>query len=99
MALATAAGIAIDNARLYAAAGRRQRWLEATAEITNALIGEVDRSTALSLVAERAREVAGAAFVAILLYDADAGELRVDVTAPPNAIADRHVASGGRHAV
>lgn len=86
VALATAAGIAIDNARLYAAAGRRQQWLEATAEITNALIGEVDRSTALCLVAERAREVADAAFVAILLYDADAGELRVDVSAPPNAV-------------
>ncbi len=87
VALATAAGIAIDNARLYATAGRRQQWLEATAEITNALIGEVDRSAALSLVAARAREVADAAFVAILLYDADAGELRVDVTAPPHAIA------------
>ena len=99
VALATAAGIAIDNARLYAAAGRRQQWLEATAEITNALIGEVDRSAALSLVAERAREVADAAFVAILLYDADAGELRVDVTAPPNADRRRRVASGGRHAL
>jgi signal transduction histidine kinase len=87
VALATAAGIAIDNARLYAAAGRRQQWLEATAEITNALIGQVERSAALSLVAERAREVANAAFVAILLYDADTGELRVDVTAPPNAVA------------
>jgi two-component system, NarL family, sensor histidine kinase DevS len=87
VALATAAGIAIDNARLYTAAGRRQRWLEATAEITNALIGEVDRSTALSLVALRAREVANAAFVAILLYDADTSELRVDVTAPPNVVA------------
>jgi len=86
VALATAAGIAIDNARLYAAAGRRQRWLEATAEITNALVGEVDRSAALSLVAERAREVADAAYVAILLYDADAGQLRVDVTAPPHAV-------------
>jgi signal transduction histidine kinase len=86
VALATAAGIAIDNATLYAAAGRRQQWLEATAEITNALVGEVDRSTALSLVAERAREVADAAFVAILLYDADTSELRVDVTAPTDAV-------------
>ena len=82
IALATAAGIAIDNARLYAAAGRRQRWLEATAEITNALIGDVDRSGALTLVADRAHEVAGAALVAILLYDPDTAELRVEVTAP-----------------
>jgi signal transduction histidine kinase len=82
VALATAAGIAIDNARLYATAGRRQRWLEATAEITETLIGEVDRLAALQLVAERAREVANAAMVAILLYDPDAGELNVEVTAP-----------------
>src|SRR4051812_15309046 len=37
-ALAVAAGVAIDNARLYAAAERRQRWLEATAEITSVLL-------------------------------------------------------------
>ena len=61
MALAVAAGVAIDNARLYAAAGYRQRWLEATAEITNVLLGEVERTSALRLVARRAREVSGAA--------------------------------------
>ena len=55
VALAVAAGIAIDNARLYAAAGRRQRWLEATAEITNTLVGQVDRIDVLRLVAEHAR--------------------------------------------
>jgi signal transduction histidine kinase len=37
-------------------------------------------------VAERAREVASAAFVAILLYDVDSGELRVDMTAPTDAL-------------
>jgi signal transduction histidine kinase len=79
--LATAAGIAIDNARLYAAAGRRQRWLEATAEITNSLVGVVDRTSALRLVADRAQEVAGAAVVAVLLVEADDDELRVEVTA------------------
>jgi signal transduction histidine kinase len=82
IALAAAAGIAIDNARLYATAGLRQRWLEATAEITNALVGTFDRAAALALVADRAREVAGAALVAILLYDPDEADLRVEVTAP-----------------
>jgi signal transduction histidine kinase len=92
IALATAAGIAIDNARLYATAGRRQRWLEATAEITNTLIGQVNRTTALQLVADRAREVAGAALVAVLLYDENTGDLRVEVTAPTSAeIADASI--------
>ena len=82
VALAAAAGIAIDNARLYAAAGRRQAWLKATAEITNGLVGQMDRADVLRLVADHARGVAEAALVAILLHDEMTGELRVEVTAP-----------------
>jgi len=82
VALAVAAGIAIDNARLYAAAGRRQRWLEATAEITNTLVGQVDRIDVLRLVAENARNVSDAALVVILLYEETTGELHVEVTVP-----------------
>jgi signal transduction histidine kinase len=82
VALAVAAGVAIDNARLYAAAEYRQRWLEATAEITNVLLGEVDRTAALDLVARRAREVAGAESVMVLLYQPDAGQVSVEVCQP-----------------
>jgi signal transduction histidine kinase len=82
VALATAAGIAIDNARLYATAGRRRQWLEATAEITDSLVGKVDRVAALNLVATRAQEIAGAALVAILLHDDDSSHLRIVVSAP-----------------
>ena len=52
IALAVAAGAAIDNARLYAQTRRRQRWLEAAAEITDVLLGEVRRTEALQLVAD-----------------------------------------------
>ena len=82
VALAVAAGVAIDNACLYAAAGTRQRWLEATAEITSVLLGEVHRTEALHLVARRAREVAGAQSVLILLYDQAANQLQVEVCEP-----------------
>ena len=41
-ALAGAAGIAIDNSRLYETARRRRRWLEATAEVTTKLLGGSD---------------------------------------------------------
>jgi signal transduction histidine kinase len=81
-AMAIAAGVAIDNARLYAAAGYRQRWLEATAEITTVLLGEVDRAAALQLVARRAREVSGASMALLMLFDVDAGTLRVEVSDP-----------------
>jgi signal transduction histidine kinase len=79
VALAAAAGVAIENARLYALASRRERWLAATAEITNLLLGEVRRTEALELVARRAREVSGAALVMVLLSDEDDGELTIEV--------------------
>ncbi len=71
VALAAAAGVVIENARLYEEAARRQRWLEAAAEITAALLGQVEREKALELVADRAREVAGADMAAVLLRDDD----------------------------
>jgi len=39
VALAAAAGIAVDNARLYEESRSRQRWLEATGEISAELLG------------------------------------------------------------
>ena len=82
VALAVAAGVAIDNARLYAAATTRQRWLEATTEITHSLLGEVERTAALQLVARRAREVSGAATALVLLYDEDGDTLVTEVVDP-----------------
>src|SRR5579862_9663005 len=38
VALAAAAGVAIENARLYAEARRQQQWLRATAEVTSRLL-------------------------------------------------------------
>ncbi|HZM77588.1 MAG TPA: GAF domain-containing protein [Candidatus Limnocylindrales bacterium] len=78
VALAAAAGAAIENARLYELAQRRQRWLAATAEITSVLAGEVSRDEALTLVATRAREIAGAPLVAILLRDESQATLSVE---------------------
>jgi signal transduction histidine kinase len=79
VALAAAAGAAIDNARLYALAQRRQHWLSAAAEITEALLGRVQRTAALELIAARAREVAGAESVMVLLHDEESGLLTVEV--------------------
>jgi signal transduction histidine kinase len=79
VALAAAAGAAIDNARLYEVAQRRHRWLAAAAEITNVLLGRVHRTAALALVARRAREVADAELVLVLLHDEETGLLTVEV--------------------
>ena len=77
-ALAAAAGVAIENARLYELGEQRQRWLEAGSEISNALVGDIDRDAALRLVAARAREVSHSA-VAVLALRGDDGGLRVEV--------------------
>ncbi len=79
VALAAAAGVAIENARLYALAHRRERWLAATAEITSLLLGEVRRTDALALVARHAREVAEAELALVLLYDDEADHFTVEV--------------------
>ncbi len=67
-ALAAAAGIAVENARLHDRTRRlvaesrlRQRWLEASGEITTMLLAGGDPGEALALVAQRAAELVGAA--------------------------------------
>jgi signal transduction histidine kinase len=79
IALAAAAGVAIDNARLFALAQRRERWLAAAAEITGVLLGTVRRTEALRLIARRAREGAGANLVLVLLYDQDNARYTIEV--------------------
>jgi signal transduction histidine kinase len=70
-ALATAAGVVIDNARLYADSEQRRRWHEVTAEITQLMLGEFDTDQALQLIAKRSREVSSAHVAAVLLSDGD----------------------------
>jgi signal transduction histidine kinase len=67
VALGAAAGVAIENARLYEEASRRELWLEATAEVTGLLSAGVGREDALHAVADRAREVSSADLATILV--------------------------------
>jgi signal transduction histidine kinase len=67
VALAAAAGTAIENSRLYMQVARRQRGLEAAAEVTDAVLGDLGRAEALRLVAQRARELTHTDFAAVLL--------------------------------
>ncbi|GAA0239407.1 two-component system sensor histidine kinase [Actinomadura nitritigenes] len=70
-ALATAAGVAIENARLYEEGRRRERWLEASAEISTTLLSGIDPHEVTSLVAERARQIADADLANVALADED----------------------------
>jgi signal transduction histidine kinase len=77
--LAVAAGVAIDNARLYEDSRLRERWLQASAEVTHSLMSGSGRTEALDLIAERAREITGAALAAVALPMPDTGMLSVEI--------------------
>ncbi len=66
-ALAAAAGVAIENARLYAEARRQQQWLRANAEVTQRLLSEAAPAEVLALVTQHALEISGADLVALAL--------------------------------
>lgn len=75
-ALASAAGIAVENARLFEQAERRQRWLEGAAAVTEFLMGQLERLPALRLVAERARELTEADVAVVALPRGELLELQ-----------------------
>ncbi len=69
-ALAQAAGFVIDNARAYGLSERRRRWLEASAELSDALQPPIRLEAALRGLTETARSVSGARFAAVGPYAA-----------------------------
>nr|WP_245658915.1 GAF domain-containing sensor histidine kinase [Nocardia nova] len=56
-ALASAAGIAVDNARLFGSAQLRHRWIAATSELTTEFLAAAHPDTVLGHVVDRAREL------------------------------------------
>ncbi|MET9433574.1 GAF domain-containing protein [Streptomyces sp. NPDC006551] len=74
--LATEAGIAIGNARLYEAARQRERWIDGSVAVTTALLSGGDADDALAVVAEQARRLADAA-AGIVLLPAEEGGLEI----------------------
>ncbi|MGX9886769.1 sensor histidine kinase [Streptomyces sp. NPDC002276] len=74
--LATEAGIAIGNARLYEAAQQRERWIDGSVAVTTALLSGGDAEEALQVVAERARRLSGSA-AGIVLLPADGGGMEI----------------------
>lgn len=92
IALAAAAGVAVENARLYEQSQRRQAWLEAAADSTHALTDE-DRAKSTRQVVDLVREVARVDAALLLtsaphdeshlVLEAASGETPVGELAPP----------------
>ncbi|MEU0374937.1 GAF domain-containing protein [Streptomyces sp. NPDC006283] len=80
--LASHAGIAIGNARLYETARQRERWIEGAAAVTNALLTGQSADDALMTVAEQARILAGACAGMVLHPTEDNGMEIVAASAP-----------------
>jgi two-component system, NarL family, sensor histidine kinase DevS len=59
-ALAAAAGIAVDNARLYAQARDRQAWMAATRDIGTEMLAGADPAKVFRLIADEALKLTGA---------------------------------------
>jgi signal transduction histidine kinase len=70
VALAAAAGVAIDNARLYDRSQRQRHWSEAVGELTQTLLESEDEDAALDLMAAQAGRLTHAAMATVALYDA-----------------------------
>ncbi|MFJ8625118.1 GAF domain-containing protein [Kitasatospora sp. NPDC093550] len=77
--LAVAAGVAIDNARLFEEAQSRQRWLSASAEITRGLLSGATRGEVMELIARRALEITGAELADLSVREEDGDGLRVEL--------------------
>jgi signal transduction histidine kinase len=87
-ALTAATGMAVEKALLVDQMRRRERWLEASYDVTRALLAAQNLRDTLRLVAERARVVAGGTAGAIARPDGP-GRLVFDVVEPPGEDADR----------
>lgn len=70
-ALAAAAGVAIDNARLYEQTRAREIWLEASGDVTRELLSGAPQPRALQLVAERAVDMAHATMALVVVPAGD----------------------------
>jgi signal transduction histidine kinase len=75
VALAAAAGVAIDNARLYEEARRQERWLRATTEITRELLSGHQPTRVLALVTKQALALSGADLVVLAVPAGDRQQL------------------------
>ncbi len=85
IALAAAAGVAIENARLYDEARRQQRWLSATAQVQQHLLSGAEPADALAMITEKALEITGADLVMVSLPIDQGEQVRVEHAAGAGA--------------
>jgi signal transduction histidine kinase len=90
VALAAAAGIAIDNARQYEASRQQRRWLATIGAVTQLFLEGRDERSAMHFLAQRTWELSQAQLAMVALYDDD-GDLvvRAVQAGEPHGVAER----------
>ena len=77
VALGAAAGVAVENARLYEAARHQQRWIQASAEVTTRLLSGSQPAEVLADITRRALELSGADLAVLALPDEEGRRLTI----------------------
>jgi signal transduction histidine kinase len=77
-ALGAAAGVAIENARLYEDSRRQWRWLRASAEVTTRLLSGDEPAHVLAGVTKQALELSGADLVVMALPEGEEQRLIIE---------------------
>jgi len=91
VALGAAAGVAIENARLYDAARRQQRWIQASAEVTTKLLSGAQPGEVLADITRRALELSGADLAVLALPNEEGRRLTITNAEGDGAAATRGV--------
>jgi signal transduction histidine kinase len=77
VALGAAAAVAVENSRLYEAARRQQRWIQASAEVTTRLLSGSAPGEVLAGITRQARELSGADLAVLALPDDEGRRLTI----------------------
>ncbi len=89
VALGAAAGVAVENARLYEAARRQQRWIQASAEVTIRLLSGSEPAEVLAGITRQALELSGADLAVLALPDEEGRRLTITYAEGDGADATR----------
>jgi signal transduction histidine kinase len=77
VALGAAAAVAVENSRLYEAARRQQRWIQASAEVTTRLLSGSEPGEVLAGITRQAREISEADLAVLALPDEEGRRLTI----------------------
>ena len=99
VALGAAAGVAVENARLYEAARLQQRWIQASAEVATRLLSGSQPAEVLAGITRQALELSGADLAVLALPDDEGRRLTITYAEGEGADATRGLVLPAGHSL